>query len=978
MGGKVKLDLHRGLAIFVFAAALIVYASSMATSESFWDCGEFAACSYTLGVPHPPGTPMFLLLGRIFSMLPLSSDIAVRVTWMSVLAAALAIMLAYLIIVRLLRMMRGPETTLLDKIINYGGAVVGALTLGWSYSMWFNSVESEVYASSQFFTHIVVWLILVWHEKADEPDNARWLLLIAYMMGLAIGVHLLNVLTIPALAMVVYFRRKKFAMGSFAGTLIATLAALIMVYPGIVKWLPLTASTISVWAPVVITLAVGALFWWSVKNRHGIIGVVAGSALLIIVGYSAMMEIYIRSGMNPGIDENDPDNPARFFSYLNREQYGDRPVFPRVWNNDPEYKSTSDYFWRYQVNKMFNRYLFWNFIGRQGAPHDEYQDAGVSPKYTVVSLFANEPTGGLRWLGIITCVPFLLGLIGFVRQFTKDKKGWFIVATIFFMTGYAIILYLNQDDPQPRERDYSYVGAFFAFTIWVGFGAAAVIEWAAKNLKKLPSPHYAAAGTAVLLLVLSPVIMLAQNYEMDKRTGNDVAADYAYNMLNACGPNGILFTNGDNDTFPVWYLQEVEGVRKDVRIVNLSLINTGWYILQMKHRDPKVPISFSDSYIDRYLDQHDRDALLSRYWPPEKQKVELNTPDGKMTWSMPATMFIPIKQDQSDRTNNFLRVQDIMILDILRTNYDPSKTPVPRPIYFAVTVANSNMIGLRDFLTMEGLVFRVNPKGRTPIDPEAIRKTVFDTMRGHLRGINNPSVHYDDNVEKLLQNYRSAYLQLAYFYSNQADSGSATSSQYPSLDQRIANFNKLTNRQKALTCMEEMDRAIPESVRPISNPDLSVQIGRMYADLGKPEELRHRLEMASARTDLRPESQMRLAAYWASNFNDNDRANKLMTSALGVNPTAEQCFAAGRECFSAGALNLAAQYFEKTLSLDPNSGQAIGALLQVYENMGNSAKAQMVLEDWINKHPTDKGAKQRLDQMRGVLATEPNAPKKSN
>lgn len=923
---------------------------------------------------------MFLLLGRIFSLLPLSSDVAVRVTYMSVLASALAIMLAYLIIVRVMRMLRGPEQTTMDRIIAYGGGIVGSLSLAWSYSMWFNAVESEVYASSQFFTHIVVWLILVWYEKADETDNGRWLLLIAYMMGLAIGVHLLNVLTIPALALVIYFRRREFAMGSFIAMLAGTLMALILVYPGIVKWLPMSASRIGAMAPLLITLAVGAIMWWSVKNKHGIIAVAAAGALLIIVGYSAMMEIYIRSGMNPGIDENDPDTPARFFSYLNREQYGDRAIFPRYWNNDPEYHSASDYFWRYQVNKMFNRYLFWQFIGREGAPHNEFQDAGVSPKYSVVSLLSSgELSGGARWLGIITCVPFLLGLAGFAYQFSKDKKSWFVIATLFFMTGYAIILYLNQDNPQPRERDYSYVGAFFAFAIWIGIGASAVIEWVAERVKNLPSSNTLALGTAGLLVLLSPVIMLARNYEIDKRSGNHVAEDYSYNMLNSCAQNGIIFTNGDNDTFPVWFLQEVKHVRTDVRVANLSLLNTGWYIKQMKNREPKVPISFTDSYIDRYLDEHDSEALLKRYWPPEKQKVELNTPDGKMVWTMPAAMFIPISQDQKDRQNNFLRVQDILILDILRTNFDPSKTPVPRPIYFAVTCANSNMIGLRDFLTFEGLVFRINPHKNVPMDADAVRRNFFTTFNGHFRGINDPNVHYDDNIEKLLQNYRSGFLQLAYYYSTLPDSAPQAELPSKSTDELIRNFDKLSNRQKALAVMQRMEEAIPEAVRPISNPELSVQIGRMYSDLGKPDEYRRRLETASSRPDLRPEQQLRLAAYWASSFNDMTKANKLIADAIGENPGTDQYYTVGREMYSAGAYSIAADYFKKCLALNQDDGQAIGGLLQCYQNMGDAAGAESLLDGWVTRHPNDKSAKQRLDQLRGHVATsDTNTPRSVN
>ena len=946
----------------------------MADTVSFWDCGEFAACSYTLAVPHPPGSPLFLLLGRVFSMLPTSSDIAVRVTWISVLASAFSILLAYLIIVRLVRHVRGVEQTAIDKVIAYGGGIVGSLTLSWSYSMWFNAVESEVYALSQLFTHLVVWLILVWYEKADEPGNERYLLLIAYVMGLSTGVHLLNILTLPAMAMIIYFRRRKFELGSFVGVMVATGAIFVFIYPGVVKWLPGLASKVNLWAPLIAIAAVAAVFWWATSNRHGIISVAAAGLLLIVVGYSSYSMIFVRSNLNPGIDENDPDTPAKFLSYLNREQYGDRDMFPRMWNNNPEYKSEMDYFWRYQVNKMFNRYLFWQFIGREGAPEHEFQDAGVQPNYSLLSFLDRDPQGVLRWLAVMLSIPFLLGLIGLVNQFAKDKTGWVFVATLFVLTGYAIILYLNQDDPQPRERDYSYAGAFFAFALWIGLGAAAIIEWIAEKVKAVQSKRPAALVAAALLVLMSPVMLLARNYEMQDRSGNYVAWDYSYNMLMSCEQNGILFTNGDNDTFPVWYLQEVEKVRRDVRIVNLSLLNTGWYVKQLKNREPKVPISFADAYVDRYIDGHDAAAILSRYWPPEKQRVELNTPEGKMTWNMPAAMYVPYKQEES-RQPNFLRVQDMMILDILRTNYDRSKTPTPKPIYFAVTVANSNMVGLRDFLTMEGLVFRINPRGRQMIDPDKIKTHVFETFSGHFRGIDDPGVHFDDNVSKLLQNYRSAFLQLAYHYSTQPDPPDLTPKSFESLADRIANFDQLPNKSKALTLLEMMDQQIPESVRPISNPELSVQLGRMFSDMGKPEELRRRLELAGKRQDLRPEIRARLASHWVTSFNDTATAVKLIEEGLSRNPTSEELYTIGSQLFGGGAYALAAHYFQRAYDLDPNDGQAIGALLQAYENTGRFREATETLQDWVNRHPQDRSAKQRLDQMRQRLTADTTTPK---
>ncbi|MCB9366580.1 MAG: DUF2723 domain-containing protein [Calditrichaeota bacterium] len=949
----------------VFAISLVVYTLTMADTVSFWDCGEFAACSYTLSVPHPPGSPLFLILGRVFSILPSSSDIAVRVTWMSVLSSAFAVLLLFLIIVRLIRHMRGMEESALDKLVVYGSAAIGALSLSFSYSMWFNAVESEVYAMSQFVTHLVVWLILVWHEKADEPGNERWLLLIAYVIGLSTGVHLLMILALPALALVVYFRRRTFELTSFAGLVAATGLLFILVYPGVVKWLPALASKMgSLVAPFVVVALLGAVFWWAVEKRHGVIGTAIAGLLLVIIGYSTYTMIYVRSGLNPPIDENDPETPAAFLSYLNREQYGDMSMYPRNWKNDPAYSSQADFFWRYQVNKMFNRYLLWQFVGREGAPELEYQDALVEPVYSPLTALFGQSTGIIRWLAILTCAPLILGLIGFFAQYSRDKTGWLVVATLFFMTGYAVILYLNQPDPQPRERDYSYVGAFFAFAIWIGIGAMAALDWIKEKLR---GSQQAVALSVALLLVLSPGILLARNFTMNDRSASYVAFDYSYNTLMSCEPNGIIFTNGDNDTFPVWYLQEVEGVRKDVRLVNLSLLNTGWYIKQLRDREPKVPISFADTYIDRYVDGTDAQALLSRYWPAEKRRVELATPSGKMSWDVPGAVYIPYKQGEA-RDPNFLRVQDQMILDILRTNYDRSKTPTPKPIYFAVTVANSNMIGLREFLSMEGLVFKVAPGGSRGIDAARIKTHILETFKGHFRGIADPSVHFDDNVSKLLQNYRSAFLQLAYYYRSQPDALGGTPQSFGTLDEQIANFDRLSNRDKALALMKLMDREIPESVRPINNVELSLQIGRMFSELGENDEMRKRLDWAESRPDLDLEARLRIAGMYAGSLNDTARAGQIVRAAIGDTPTADQLYQAGTAMYGSDALPLAVEFFERMMQVDPRNGQAIGGLLQAYERLGRLDDAVTLLTKWLETTPQDAGARRRLDDLRGRLA----------
>lgn len=938
---------HRLSAIFVLATALIVYIATCAKSVSFWDCGEFTACAYTLSVPHPPGAPLFLLVGRIFSLLPFPTDIAFRVTLMSSILSALAIFFLYLSIVMIIRHWRGPERTAVDQLIVYGSGIIGALSLCFSYSMWFNAVESEVYSFAQFFTHIVVWLILLWNEKADQPGNERILILIAYIIGLATGVHLLNILAFPMLALIIYFRKREFSWKSFLWMCIATGAAFIAVYPGIVKWLPGSAVKIGLWAPLLIIAILVFAFTWAVRAKHNIISTVMASLLLVVVGYSTYTVIYIRSNMDPPIDENDPETPAAFLSYLNREQYGEHSIVKRAWNNDPDYSSTADFFWRYQINKMYNRYLLWQFVGREGAPEREFQNAGVQNSY-------------------ILALPFLLGLLGIGYLFYRDKKMGLAIFTLFFMTGYAIILYVNQDDPQPRERDYSYVGSFYVFAIWIGLGAMAIMDGIATWARKNRMGFGALVGTGAFLFAFSPLVMLVKNYPMQDRTGNHVAWDYSYNMLMSCEPDAVIFTNGDNDTFPLWYLQEVEGVRKDVRVANLSLLNTGWYIKQLRDREPRVPISFSDAYIDRYIDQRDATALLSRYWPKEKRRIELDASGGKIIWNMPATMYVPYRSESRDK--NFLRVQDVMVLDIIRTNFDPRKTPKPCPIYFAVTVATSNLCGLRDYLEMDGLGFRLTPKKGNLIDPERMIHNILTVYRDHYRGLNDPDVHFDDNIHKLLQNYRSSFLQLAFYYMNLPKDTSKATLTYSPGEFKVEEFEKLSNNDKSLFLLDQMDYYMPEVINPIMNPDLTLQLGKMYYELGRPEELHSRLNRVAKNENLSIETLSRYAAIYSQVFKDSEKVHAVIDRIL-VSEDPQAIYQAGSMLYNIRDYHAAIRLFERSLKWNPDDGQSIGALTQCYERTGRLPEAIQLIERWIRKHPEDGGAATRLKQFRQQLET---------
>jgi tetratricopeptide (TPR) repeat protein len=989
---------NRIIAVVVFLISLVVYIRTMANTTSFWDCGEFIACSYTLSVPHPPGAPFFLLVGRLLSMFPFFNDVGFRVNMISPITGALAMMLVYLIIVRLIRQWRGPEQTSMDKWIVYVSGVVGSLALAFSRSVWFNAVEAEVYSFSLFFTALCLWLILVWAEKADNPGNERILLLIAYLYGLAIGVHLLNLLTIPFVGLVFFYRKFNlpamtahlalqfaFAIGFFllliakgSSGIIALFAIIllgiviwelvliqrhginsffkclgfwviagmmiIVINPGLIQGIPTLADKIGPAAPILLFLILAGLAWWAVTKKLHIPAVVISSILLIVIGYATYSMIFIRSSLQPAIDENDPDTLPRILSYLKREQYGERSILTRQWDNNPNYSSQWDFFWRYQMNHMYNRYLLWQFVGMQ----EEYQDA---------------PADFSKFYAI----PFLVGLLGLAYHFQKDEKRALAVLVLFFMMGYALIFYMNEPDPEPRERDYTHVGSFLAFAVWIGIGAAAILEWLAEKLKEKGGLRKLLMGGATILLIgFVPLNMVVKNFHVQDRNGNYVAWDYSYNILETCAPDAVIFTNGDNDTFPVWYLQEVVGVRKDVRVVNLSLLNTGWYIKQLKHREPKVPISFTDEYIDTYLDQHDVNAIMKRYWPKDKWHLKLDSPDGPLSWECPATMYVPIRGSKSSE-NNFLRVQDIMILDIIRTNN------WKKPIYFAVTVSGSNMMGLRDYLQMEGLALRLVSKKDQIVEPDLIWKNLTQSYGGHYRNLDNPKVHYDDNIEKLVQNYRSAFLQLAYYYSQQTRTSSVAPIPYESLDDKVAHFNELSPGQKVSIILDKMESVLPEDIISISNVELEIQVGLMYYNIGRPEELGRRLDRISKREGLTQMDLLRLASVYMQYLNNDSAAEAIFQRLSKEYPGSDTEMKIGTVYLQAGANDKAEQFFNQALSLDADNGQAVGGLLRVYDQTHNYEKAVQILEKWGAGHPNDPSVKREIEKYRAKM-TNPEKP----
>ncbi len=749
--------LLRSFAAVSFLVSFIVYLITMAPTVSFWDCGEFIACAYKMAVPHPPGAPVYLLVGRIFSMLPIFQDIAARVNFISVISSAFTVMFLHLIIVHFIRDFQKSDQGFLRFLPHLGG-LIGALCFTFSHSFWFNAVEAEVYAPSMFFTSLFVWLILKWSDHHGEKGSERYLLLIAYLMGLAMGIHILNALVLPTLVLIVYYKKFDVNMKTFVGMTIVGVLLTFLLYPGVVKGIPAIIRLNFVGFGGFSLLLIGLIFatYTAAKSRANISALFLTSILLVVIGYSSFMMVYIRSNLDPNIDENDPETIESFISYINREQYGDhhfnRERRMRESPNGKQYKSAWDFFWNYQISEMYVRYFVWNFGGIE-----QTNDFNRERKRADASQF---------WY-----LPLLLGFLGAYYHFARDWKGGLAVFVLFFMTGLAIVLYLNQPDPQPRERDYSYVGSFFAFAVWIGVGASAVMEWVYEFLGKRNSNMANSAPWLVLVLLLAvPFRMFSVNFHNHNRTGNYVASDYSYNMLISSDKNGVMFTNGDNDTFPLWYLQEVDNVRPDVRVANLSLLNTPWYIDQLKNKAPKVPISLSEDQIKNinlYPWPKPKDfevpTIPENVRKSEEKQFKLvtknenpNIPE-KMVFKVRPKIQVPTR---GGGRMGALRIQDYMILNILTANR------FQKPLYFAVTSSDQNRLdGLKDYQRMDGLLFKVTTIPGWQIDPDVLYDNLMHKFR--YRNLNNPDVHFNENIVGLLQNYRSAFFRLSNYYLQQ-------------------------------------------------------------------------------------------------------------------------------------------------------------------------------------------------------------------
>ncbi len=880
--------IHKIIAALVFFISAVVLFLTVQPSVSFWDCGEFIAASYYLQVPHPPGTPFFLLVGRIFSMIPFAENIAFRVNALSVLTSATAVLFTYLIAVKLMIAYRGNPKNLVDALIVFVAAAIGALAFTFSDTFWFNGVEAEVYALSTLLFAFVVWLMMVWHEKADSKDNEKYLLMIAYLIGISTGVHLMSVLAIVPVAMVVLFRKyvedeeacKKTAyifMGHVAAILIIAIAmwsaekgvvppspteyqaydskfkwiilgvsalimgafwrqiftknsfytplfiggiALFLTYPGIVKIFPSVLSSIGGDDIVIEMIIIAGVFaaiayavYYTVKNNKPTLHLAFMSLFFILLGFTTYAMVIIRANQDPPMNENEPDKFTELVSYLNREQYGDFPTFKRRFASEPHqmvvynnYSSDLDFFYSYQMNHMKTRYLLWNFAGREGWNQDA--GANIAPFNSLGNIFGKIISvnfeGDVK--DSLFGIPFLIGMIGIYCHFRRDWKMASVFMIMFILMGYLTAFYQNQQQPQPRERDYFYVGAFLVFAVWISIGIQVLADLVRSKIKKSSVVNPAVFGVLTFGIVLVPINMLVSNYHTHDRSKNWVPWDYSYNILQSCAPNAVLFTNGDNDTFPLWYLQDVEGVRRDVKVANLSLLNTPWYIRQLKNNDPygvgTVNIRFTDQQIEQI-----------RPIPWETQQINIAPPapgtttelgDLQQAFNISDTTMqnlegisFTMKPTLSFGEVNAIRVQDRMVREIVEANiWD-------RPIYFAVTCAEDSRIGLQDYLRMEGMAFRVVPKKRVPgvefVNADVLKKQLIenpgyskDYQPGFkFRGLNDPTIFFDENHRRMTQNYRNAFIRLSLYYINSGQ------------------------REKGLATLNSMEEVMPRSVIPV-------------------------------------------------------------------------------------------------------------------------------------------------------------------
>ncbi|HUU99879.1 MAG TPA: DUF2723 domain-containing protein [Bacteroidales bacterium] len=891
-GNYRRLNTITGWILFIFSS--IVYLLTVEPTVSFWDCGEFILSAFRLQVGHPPGAPLFLMIGRIATLFAGgdTSKVALMMNVLAALCSGFAIMFLYWTITHLVRRVFVRENSIAPGYIAaiIGSGIIGALAYTFSDTFWFSAVEGELYALSSLVTGLVFWGMLKWEEEADEPTSGRWIILIAYIMGLGLGIHRLNLLVIPVLVFVFYFRKYEVTTKGVIKTLLLAMVMLWLLVFVLIPGVPKTAGWFELFFVNALGLPYnsGLLFFvvllitvlvfgikYSIKTRRIILNYIVTAVVVVMIGYSSYAMIMIRSSARPPMNQNNPSDIFSLSYYINMEQYGSSPklygnyysapvidvkkvvagynkidgkyapyyrpeykynndfetIFPRMYSSDPDHESAYKYwgniegrrysvssssgketiicptfgenlryFFRYQTGFMYLRYFMWNFAGRQndnqgnGNPLQGnwisgikfIDEARLGDLDNIPADLKKNPARNRYFF-----LPLLLGIAGVAWQYRKNRNGFWLVLAFFIMTGLAIIFYLNQYPNQPRERDYAYAGSFYAFAIWIGMGFMYVYE----ILKRVLKEKMSAAVTFIILLAAVPLLMASQNWDDHNRSGRYTARDIGANYLQSCAPNSVLFTYGDNDSFPVWYVQDVEEVRNDVRVANLSYIQAGWYIEMMRQKafnsDP-LPLTLGP---EKYLDgirvqlpvnsRVDKPVDLAQVvqfagLDDRKYMIDISGRGDYLNY-LPASKFIidvdsakvlsngTVKEYFKDRivspliweyTESDAFKGDLAIMDLFSTN------KWERPVYFSTTVPSSQYKGLEKYFIQEGLAYRIVPVKTD--EPETGEfgmidyEVMYDNLMNKFKWGNaeDPSVYLDENNRRMFSNFRRMFANL--------------------------------------------------------------------------------------------------------------------------------------------------------------------------------------------------------------------------
>ena len=831
---------NRLTATLMLVISAVVYLLTIEPTASFWDCGEFIASSYKLEVGHPPGNPVFQLFARVFSMFASAENAAVAVNAMNAICSALTIFFLYLTIVFLAKRIIKPSEdgtySVAKAIAIFGSGAVGALAYTFTDTFWFSAVEGEVYAMSSLVTALVFWAMTKWYEQADAPYANRWIVLISFVMGLSIGIHLLNLLAIPALVFMYYYKKREdghYSLKEYIMIFMVSVLILGVILFGIIPYLPKIAAYFDLFfvntlglpfnsGAVFFMLALlGACFWGlfsTMKKGKVFLNTALLCFTMIVIGFSLFSIVIIRSSAKTPTNEYQPDNPFTLVRYLGREQYGSNPlvyghyfdapyeiestkywapmgdkyikadgpgdvkydptgnmVFPRMWSSDPKHISFYEsymnggghkvagaehkkptffqnlaFFFDYQMNWMYWRYFMWNFAGRQNdihspAPGDILVGNWESGIGFIDKIRLGDQSDAPGYLknnkgkNHYYMLPLILGLIGLFFQFARDKRGSWLTFLMFFMTGIAIVIYLNQPPYQVRERDYAYAGSFYAFSIWIGLAVAAVYSWISEKCQaegKKGVCDVSIASAVTLLFLGVPALMAAENWDDHDRSNRYTAVEMAKNYLNSVGPNGILVTHGDNDTFPLWYAQEVENVRPDVRIANTSLLGTDWHIDQMKWKmnesaplnltvGPRQYLYGTNEYVYIY-DTRDSEFLLSdvmRVFKHPDAKLPL-TSGRNVDYIMSRKFIIPVNKENVLKSGILDKKYEDMIPEYITLTLPKGKDYLTKPELFMLDLLSNYQwdrpinllsmggdinIGIKEYLMYEGFSYKFVP-----------------------------------------------------------------------------------------------------------------------------------------------------------------------------------------------------------------------------------------------------------------------------